>query len=132
MVLCECGEFVGRDKFKDYIKTSYNPSTETFGHTKCGFIFNFVDGHLHEIYSSKIKLKVIAKEFADEMKMNSKDTEKFLLAVDRLKRKGNLTDALILKRAYESVLETDPTQITECAICVIGQMIDKNHKMESK
>lgn len=105
MIICECGESVGADKFKDYIKTSKNPSTSTFGHSKCGFIFNFVDNNLYGSYSPKIKLKVIAKKFADAKKMNPKDIEKFLLEVDRLKRVGNLTDTIILANAYERIIE---------------------------
>ncbi len=106
MILCECGEYVETDKFKDYIKTSHNPSTPTFGHTKCGFIFNFVDDLPQRKYSSKIELKVIAKEFADERKMNLEDTGRFLLAVDRLKRNSNFTDLMVLAKAYESVMES--------------------------
>ena len=40
IIICECGEIVDDDAFKDYIKTSANPSTSTIGHKKCGHIFN--------------------------------------------------------------------------------------------
>ena len=44
MILCECGEIIEGDTFKDYLKTSVSPSTPTVGHKKCGYIFNFIDG----------------------------------------------------------------------------------------
>jgi hypothetical protein len=37
-VICECGEIIEGDTFKDYIITSANPSTPTIGHKKCGHI----------------------------------------------------------------------------------------------
>ncbi|WP_440944770.1 hypothetical protein ACSAZL_11365 [Methanosarcina sp. T3] len=43
MIICECGELVGRVTFKDYIKISANPSTRIIGHGNCGVIFNFFD-----------------------------------------------------------------------------------------
>lgn len=107
MIICECGEVVGKNRFKAYIKTTCNPSTSTFGHNICGIIFNFVDSNFNERYSSKIQLKVIARKFADSMRMSSKDIEKFMLHVDRLKRSGSLTDFTIIKRACESMHEPD-------------------------
>jgi hypothetical protein len=32
MIIGECGEIIEGDTFKDYIKTSANPSTPTIGH----------------------------------------------------------------------------------------------------
>ena len=46
MILCECGEFIEGETFKDYIQTSANPSTSTIGHKKCGLIFDFFDGKM--------------------------------------------------------------------------------------
>ncbi|MCK5217272.1 MAG: hypothetical protein KAJ93_05765 [Methanosarcinales archaeon] len=43
MIICECGELIDGNAFKEYIQTSANPSTPTIGHTRCGLIFNFVD-----------------------------------------------------------------------------------------
>ena len=103
MILCECGDIIGNDKFKDYIKTSRNPSTATIGHCKCGFIFNFIDSDSIKKYSSKIDLKVLAREFADKKQMTLSETEKFLLTIDRLKRNGNLSDYMILTKSYHEV-----------------------------
>uniref|UniRef100_Q469W5 Uncharacterized protein n=1 Tax=Methanosarcina barkeri (strain Fusaro / DSM 804) TaxID=269797 RepID=Q469W5_METBF len=36
--------------FKDYIKTSRNPSTRMIGHKNCGLIFNFVDGGASQLW----------------------------------------------------------------------------------
>ena len=124
MVICECGDTVGKDKFKDYIKTSTNPSTETFGHSKCGFIFNFVDNYPIGRYSSKVKLKLIAKKFAEKVNMDSGETERFLLAVDRLKRSNDLPDFIILKRAYERITDVDSSLISEIVICFMMENSD--------
>ena len=43
MILCECGELIKKNTFKEYIQTSVNPSTATIGHNTCGMIFNFID-----------------------------------------------------------------------------------------
>jgi len=43
MIICECGELIDGNTFKEYIQTSANPSTPTIGHIRCGLIFNFVD-----------------------------------------------------------------------------------------
>lgn len=107
LIICECGDVVGKNWFRAYIKTSSNPSTSTFGHNACGVIFNFVDLDLKERYTSKVELKVIAKKTADSMRMKAEDTERFLLEVDRLKRNGTLTDFMIIKRACERVFEPD-------------------------
>ncbi|UCG70091.1 MAG: hypothetical protein JSV09_03485 [Thermoplasmata archaeon] len=124
MVICECGDTVGKDKFKDYIKTSTNPSTKTFSHSRCGFIFNFVDNYPIGKYSSKVKLKVIAKEFEEKVNMSSEETGKLLLEVDRLKRNRNLPDFIILRNAYESISEMDPFTVTESVICFMMQKKD--------
>jgi hypothetical protein len=106
--LCECGkvirEEVREDTFKDYIKTSRNPSTRTTGHRNCGLIFNFVDGKCPKKYSSRKELKVIAAIFAEINELSSKDIGKFLLEVDRLKSCGKLSDDKILVYAYQNVL----------------------------
>ncbi len=101
MILCECGKFIGSaDKFKDFIKTASNPSTPTFGHSECGFIFNLVDGDLPKKYSSKKELKGMAMAFAEQKKLSNPSTQKFLLLVDRLKRGGNFSDHDLLMEAY--------------------------------
>ncbi len=105
MILCECEEFIEGEIFHDYIRTSINPSTPTIGHRKCGLIFNFVDGDRHEKYSSKKKLKVIAKKFAEKKRINDFMIGKFLLEVDRLKRNGSLSDYEIIKRAYKEIIK---------------------------
>jgi len=101
MIICECGKFISSaNKFKDFIKTTSNPSTPTFGHTECGFIFNLVDGGLPKKYSSKKELKSMAMAFAGKKKLSNSSTQKFLLLVDRLKRDGNRSDHNILMEAY--------------------------------
>jgi hypothetical protein len=107
MMLCECGEFVEGHIFKDFIPTSSNPSTPTFGHSNCGLIFNFVDGKLPKRYSSRIELKCIAMKFAEGKKIDIDDTDRFLLEVDRLKSKGDMSDAEILFRAYHALRENN-------------------------
>ena len=103
MILCECGEIIEGDTFKDYLKTSASPSTPTVGHKKCGYIFNFIDGKLPRKYSSKIALKSFAVKFAEKNKMDRNEMEKFLIAVDRLKSGGHQSDIDILKTAFQTV-----------------------------
>ena len=110
IMLCEeCGEFIDGDTFKDYIKTSANPSTPTIGHTKCGHVFNFVDGEAPKRYSSKKELKSIALKFAEKNRFDSEVIGKFLLEVDRLKSKGRMSDVDILMEASKSFIETGRT-----------------------
>lgn len=94
------------DTFKDYIKTSINPSTRTTGHRTCGLIFNFVDGKCLKKYSSKRELKIIAATFAQINELSSEEIGKFLLEVDRLKSCGKLSDDRILVYAYQNVLKS--------------------------
>ena len=104
MILCECGKFISStNKFRDYIKTASNPSTPTFGHSECGFIFNLVDGKLPKKYSSKKELKGMAMAFAEEKKLSNSSTQKFLLLVDRLKRGSDFSDYTILMEAYKQI-----------------------------
>jgi hypothetical protein len=107
MIICDCGEIVDGETFKDYIKTSANPSTPTIGHQKCGHIFNFIDGKMPKRYSSKVELKSIAMRFAEKSKMDPEDTEMFMLEVDRLKSKGNLSDIDVLITAYKGLSKRD-------------------------
>jgi len=100
MILCECGEFIEGDTFKDYIRTSANPSTSTIGHKKCGMIFNFFDGKMPKRYSSKKELKSLAMKFAEKNNMDQNTLGKFLLEVDRLKSLGKLSDCDILLTTY--------------------------------
>ncbi len=110
MFICECGRLVREDlregTFKDYIKTSRNPSTRTLGHRSCGLIFDFVDGDWPKKYSSRKELKVLAATFAECNKLSPEITAKFLLEVDRLKSCGKLSDDRILAYAYQNVLGT--------------------------
>lgn len=91
------------DAFKDYIKTSRNPSTRTIGHRNCGLIFNFVDGKRPKKYSSRKELKVLAAKFAESNNLSPEENGKFLLEVDRLKSCGKLSDDRILVYAYQKV-----------------------------
>jgi hypothetical protein len=100
-ILCACGEFIDNDIFKDYIKTSINPSTATIGHSGCGLVFNFVDQGMPKRYSSKIELKTIAMKFSKKLNLDTRITEFFLLEVDRLKSNGNLSDGEIIAKAYK-------------------------------
>jgi hypothetical protein len=100
MILCECGKFIEGHTFKDYIKTSSNPSTPTIGHSECGLLFDFVDGKFPKRFSSRTELKSIAMKFAEKNKLDYEDAGKFLLEVDRLKSIGNLPDMDILVTAY--------------------------------
>jgi hypothetical protein len=104
MILCECGEFIDGCTFKDYIKTSSNPSTPTIGHASCGCIFNFIDGSLPKKFSSKIELKSMAMKLAEKNKISYEATEKLLIEVDRLKSIGKLSDGQILVTAYRNVV----------------------------
>ena len=101
MILCECGEVIGNCKFRDYIKTSANPSSPTIGHQKCGMVLNFIDGTIPRIYSSRRELKSLAIKFAEKNNMDTKIIGKFLVEVDRLKSRGNLTDRDILVSAFK-------------------------------
>ena len=105
IILCECGELVDGCTFKNYIKTSANPSTATIGHINCGLIFNFIDGKMPKRYSSKIKLKTIAVKFAEKKKFDSITMAKFLLEVDRLKSLGSLSDIEILIEANKKIIK---------------------------
>jgi hypothetical protein len=104
MILCECGEIVDNDTFKDYIKTSLNPSTPTIGHKKCGLIFDFFDGTVPKNYSSKVKLKSIAMKFAEKKKLDVEAIEILLLEVDRLKSEGIHSDGVILDAAFKKAM----------------------------
>ena len=104
-ILCECGEFVHGNTFKDYIPTSIGPSTPTFGHCGCGLIFNLVDGELPKSFSNRVQLKVIAMRFAEMNRMEDESVCLFLLEVDRLKSRGNICDIDILIAAYKTVRE---------------------------
>lgn len=103
MLLCECGELVGKEKFHDYIKTSISPSTSTIGHENCGFIFDFVDRDAPKRFSSKKELKKTAMTYARKKGMSPQSTQRLLLAVERLKRNGNMTDYDVLSRAIKSL-----------------------------
>ena len=106
MILCECGEIVKDGTFKDYIKTSANPSTCTIGHQKCGMIFDFFDNNRPKKYSSKNELKCLAVCFAEKNDLEQKNIGKFLLEVDRLKSLGKLSDRNILLGAYKKMNDT--------------------------
>jgi hypothetical protein len=103
MILCECGEIVDGDVFRDYIKTSANPSTPTIGHKKCGHIFNFIDGMMPKRYSSKKELKSLAIKYAEKRRMSWREIECFLMEVDRLKSSGNRSDGEILNAAFRKI-----------------------------
>lgn len=129
MILCECGEFVDNDKFKDYIPTSSNPSTPTIGHEKCGLIFDFIDGDVPKRYSSRIELKGIAMRYADKKKFDQITTGKFLLEVDRLKSRGTLSDGDILIAATKSI-ESNKSLIID--INKISQLESGSNSQEDK
>lgn len=101
MLICECGEIIKGDTFKDYLKTSAGPSTSTIGHEKCGHIFNFIDDKMPKKYSSRKELKVLAIRFAENNKLDSGAIEKLLLEADRLKSRGILSDREILIEAFK-------------------------------
>lgn len=104
LILCECGEFIHGRTFKDYIKTSANPSTPTIGHVDCGCIFDFIDGELPKRFSTKTELKIMARKLAEDNKISYELTEKLLVEVDRLKSTGRLSDGQILVTAYRNVV----------------------------
>jgi len=102
MIICECGEIIEGNTFKDYIKTSANPSTPTIGHKKCGHIFNFIDQKQSKKYSSRIELKSLALKYANKNKFDDEKIERFLVQVDKLKSNGNLSDSEILIKAFNN------------------------------
>lgn len=108
MIICECGKFIGSaDRFRDFIKTSSSPSTSTFGHSGCGFIFNLVDGKPPKKYSSKKELKSLAMAFASKNGLSNQATQRFLLLVDRLKRGSNFSDYDILTEVQKQLVSED-------------------------
>jgi hypothetical protein len=102
-IICECGEIIEGYTFRDYIKTSANPSTSTIGHKKCGHIFNFIDDKMPKKYSSRKDLKSLAMRFAEKNKLDSGNSERLLIEVDRLKSIGNLSDYDILTMALQKL-----------------------------
>ena len=102
MIICECGEIIEGNTFKDYIKTSANPSTPTIGHKKCGHIFNFIDQKQSKKYSSRIELKSLALKFANKNKFDDEKIGRFLVQVNKLKSNGNLSDSEILIKAFNN------------------------------
>jgi hypothetical protein len=104
MILCECGDVVDGDTFKDYIKTSRNPSTPTIGHKRCGLIFDFIDEDGPKKYSSKVELKSIAIKFAEKKRLDDEAIQILLLEVDRLKSEGKHSDGRILVAAYKKLV----------------------------
>jgi hypothetical protein len=104
IILCDCGEIIDGDTFRDYIKTSANPSTSTIGHQKCGRIFNFVDDQMPKRFSSKTELKSIVMKYASKNNISIDVIERLLIEVDRLKSFGNLSDGEILVTAIKKVL----------------------------
>jgi len=97
---------VEENTFKDYTRTSINPSTKTIGHRKCGIVFNFIDGKSPKKYSSRKELKILAAKFAEKNELLMENVERFLLEVDRLKSRGQLSDVEILIGAYRKILES--------------------------
>ncbi len=105
-IICECGEIIDGYIFRDYIKTSKNPSTPTIGCKKCGRIFNFIDDKMStKYYSSRKELKSLAIRFGEKRNLDSVDLERFLLEVDRLKSGSNLPDGDILVAAFQMVVK---------------------------
>jgi len=104
MIICECGEVIDGGTFRDYIKTTANPSTPTIGHEKCGCIFNFIDEKMPRKYSSRRELKSIAIRFAEKNNFESGNIEKFMIQVDKLKSNGNLSDNQILHKAFNNII----------------------------
>jgi hypothetical protein len=103
-ILCECGDFIDFSTFKDFIKTSANPSTPTIGHKECGLIFNFIEGKVPKRYSSKKELKSLAIKFAKK-RLDDDLHGLFLLEVDRLKSESDMPDAEILMNALKKITE---------------------------
>jgi len=52
-------------------------------------------------YSSRKELKSLAMRFAEKNKLDSGDSGRFLLGVERLKSSGNMSDYDILIKAFE-------------------------------
>ncbi len=105
MIICECGVIlIKRCTFRDYIKTSVNPSTQTIDHNKCGHIFNFIDDKTSKKHSSKKDLKSLAMRFAKINNQNDGNIERFLIEIDRLKSE-NLSDQDVLIRAFSKLNE---------------------------
>lgn len=102
-IICECGEIIHGSTFKEYIKTSANPSSRTIGHKKCGYVFNFIDEKASKKYSSKRELKSLAVRFAEKNNLKDEYIGKFLAEVDRLKSHGNHSDCEILITAFQEV-----------------------------
>ncbi len=103
MIICECGEIVDDNIFRDFIRTSVNPSTPTIGHKKCGRIFNFIDEKTPRKYSSKRELKSLAIRFAERNNIETEAIGCFLVEVDRLKSLGTLSDSEILIKAFRKI-----------------------------
>ena len=103
MLICECGEIIKSGTFRVFIRTSAGPSTSTIGHTKCGFIFNFIDDKMPKKYSSRKELKVKAMRFVEKNKMQIGDAGKFMVEVDRLKSVGSMPDIEILITAFQKL-----------------------------
>ncbi|MDQ1254517.1 MAG: hypothetical protein QG646_3784 [Euryarchaeota archaeon] len=99
-------KLVKDDTFKAYINTSQNPSTRTIGHSSCGLIFNFVDGNWPKKFSPKRELTILAAAFAENNKLNSEQTGRFLLEVNRLKSYGTYSDDQIFVYAYQNILDS--------------------------
>jgi hypothetical protein len=100
-IICECGEIIKGNTFRDYIRTSAGPSTSTIGHHKCGHIFNFIDDKTPKKYSSRKELKSLAMKFAEKNQFTSENCGRYLIEVDRLKSQGNLSDRDILATAFQ-------------------------------
>ena len=105
MIICDCGDIIEGNTFRDYIKTSSNPSTPTIGHNKCGHVFNFIDQKISKRYSSRKELKSIALKFAINNKFGDENIERFLIQVDKLKSNGNLSDSEILLKAFKNFIK---------------------------
>lgn len=101
MIICECGEIIKGDTFRDYIRTSAGPSTSTIGHHKCGYIFNFIDDKMPKKYSTRKELKSLAMRFAERNHFDSEDCGRYMIEVDRLKSHGNRSDRDILVTAFQ-------------------------------
>ena len=109
MIICECGELIDGNTFKEYIQTSANPSTPTIGHTRCGLIFNFIDDKKPKKYSTKKELKSLAMKFARMNNLDKELHERFLLEINRLKTFGKFSDYDILLIAFQIVNEKRDT-----------------------
>ncbi len=99
MIVCECGEIIEGNTFRDYIKTSAGPSTQTIGHKECGYVFDFIDGEAQKKYSTRKELKSMAMKFAEINNLDGGDTARLLIEVDRMKSCGKLSDSDILIKA---------------------------------